>query len=290
MTLLEKALDKTLRVGIVGMGLIGGSIAKRIRLVFPDTCIVGVAHRAETSQAALADGTLSVAGESLALLSGCDLVFVATPIERIVDTVRSLQEMLPADAMITDVASVKQDIVQALCPQASGKAFFLGGHPMAGKEQTGYGASDAVLLSGATYVLMPSDHPFQRALWVFLEALGCRVLEMAPQVHDRAVALASHGPYLMACLTTQALMCASDSVSGHQLISSGFRDTTRVAASSPAWGAAVCCDNAEAIGQFLAQVKADLAILESEIQNREYEALMKRFSAISEHRQTLFRP
>jgi prephenate dehydrogenase len=336
------------RVGIVGLGLIGGSLAKRIREVFPDTHIVGVSRNQSACAQAIADGVLSAANTEISVLADRDLVFVATPIETIVDTVKALQAILSPSAIVTDVASVKGDIVAALsasasprqkegvskglrpldpvageatvdsiggkaaldpvCGEATGvqgaeplensslfseaeprkKALFIGGHPMAGKETTGYAASEAKMLIGATYVLMPSTDPRHQVFETYLKNLKFRVVTMSPEDHDEAVALASHGPYVMACLTAGALLKSPYADAGKQLISSGFRDTTRVACSPAEWGTAVCLDNADAVLGFLQSVSADIGTLSALIRAQDAAALTLYFETIAVHRRGLF--
>lgn len=332
------------RVGIVGLGLIGGSLAKLIREVFPETHIVGVSRNPFVRDTAVAEGTLSAASSDISALAEMDLVIVATPIDVIVDTVRQLQEILAPSALITDVASVKRDIVAALSAsakpsqkegfskglrpltpvseagvqglasstlfsgEASGvqgakpldhknifseaepreKALFIGGHPMAGKEVAGYAASEAAMFKGATYVLMPSEDPRRDTFRHWLLALGFRVVDMSPADHDQAVGLASHGPYLMACLTADVLLKSPYGESGKQLISSGFRDTTRVACSPTEWGTAVCLDNADAVLSFLKSVSADITTLSDLIASKDATALTSYFEAIAVQRRGLF--
>ncbi len=314
------------RVGIVGLGLIGGSLAKLIREVFPDTHIVGVSRNPSVRDAALADGTLSAAATDIQALAEMDLVIVATPIETIVDTVRALQEILSPTAIVTDVASVKGDIVAALSlGEANGvqgaeplenlshsssaeprkneinnfkgfhplnpirkKALFIGGHPMAGKETTGYAVSEAAMLIGATYVLMPNPDHRRQAFETYLRNLKFRVVAMSPEDHDEAVALASHGPYVMACLTAGALLKSPYGDAGKQLISSGFRDTTRVACSPAEWGTSVCLDNSDAVLSFLQSVSADIGTLSGLIQSKDSVALTAYFENIAVQRRGLF--
>ena len=345
------------RVGIVGLGLIGGSLAKLIREVFPDTNIVGVSRNQSACTQAIADGVLSAANTEISVLADRDLVFVATPIETIVDTVKALQEILSPSAIVTDVASVKGDIVASLsasasprqkegvskglrpldpvcgeaaggsvfdeatvgsvfgeaalnpvCGEAAGvqgaqpldpkilfseakprkKALFIGGHPMAGKETTGYAASEAKMLIGATYVLMPSTDPRHQVFEAYLKNLKFRVVTMSPEDHDEAVALASHGPYVMACLTAGSLLKSPYADAGKQLISSGFRDTTRVACSPAEWGTAVCLDNADAVLGFLQSVSADIGTLSALIRAQDAAALTLYFETIAVHRRGLF--
>ncbi len=346
------------RVGIVGLGLIGGSLAKLIREVFPDTHIVGVSRSQSACTQAIADGVLSSAGTDIRILAKMSLVFVATPIGMIVDTVKCLQEILAPTAIVTDVASVKRDIVEALSASASPrqkekrskglrpldpvsgkagsipggangipggaggisgsavsfpggagggqgaqplgastlcdlaepnhKALFIGGHPMAGKETTGYAASEVQMLIGATYVLMPSLDPRRQSFETYLKNLKFRVVTMSPEDHDEAVALASHGPYVMACLTAGTLLKSPYVDAGKQLISSGFRDTTRVACSPAQWGAAVCLDNADAVLAFLQSVSADMGTLSALITSGDAAALTRYFETIAVQRRGLF--
>jgi len=314
------------RVGIVGLGLIGGSLAKLIREIFPDTHIVAVSRNQSACAQAIAEGVLSSVDTDLSALAEMDLVFVATPIEMIVDTVQTLQTILAPSAIVTDVASVKRDIVATLSlGEANGvqgaeplenlshsssaeprkneinnfkgfhplnpirnKALFIGGHPMAGKETTGYAASDAKMFLGATYVLMPCADPRYPIFETYLKNLKFRVVTMSPEDHDQAVGLSSHGPYLMACLTAGALLNSPYAEAGKKLISSGFRDTTRVACSPSEWGTSVCLDNSDAVLAFLETVSGDIDTLATLIKSKDAVALKTYFETIAVQRRGLF--
>ena len=159
---------------------------------------------------------------------------------------------------------------------------------MAGKETTGYAASEVQMLIGATYVLMPSLDPRRQSFETYLKNLKFRVVTMSPEDHDEAVALASHGPYVMACLTAGTLLKSPYVDAGKQLISSGFRDTTRVACSPAQWGAAVCLDNADAVLAFLQSVSADMGTLSALITSGDAAALTRYFETIAVQRRGLF--
>lgn len=269
------------RIGIVGLGLIGGAFAKLILSYFPDTEILALDPDTTIWHLAKQDGIGMV--KALSDLRDCELVIVATPISSVGETVFGLQAVLPPDAMITDVASVKKSILGAVSAHAvPGGAQFFGGHPMAGREYTGYAATSADVLRGATYVVMP-DVPEIFRVW--LGELGFRIVEMTPEAHDTAVAMVSHVPYLMAVLTAGQVRGAQGA---KVLASSGFRDTTRVAMSPPAWGVSVCLDNAEAVLSCLTQIQLDLDTVRQAIVSGDSDTLAIYFDAAARVRQSMF--
>ena len=222
--------------GIVGLGLIGGSMAKALRAFVPGCRITVADLRCEPVHAALAEGVADEAADHHAphfdaAFDGCDALFICTPPR---DACRLLGTFRDARVgLITDVASVKLPVMKA----AAGMTNFVGGHPMAGSEGSGYGAAETGLFQRATYVLcVPADCaiPAARldAFKALLARLGATVATMDPDLHDRRVAVISHLPHVAAFALASAAQDARDSAM-RELIGGGFRDTTRIAASSP---------------------------------------------------------
>jgi prephenate dehydrogenase len=222
--------------GIVGLGLIGGSLAKALRAFVPGCRITVADLCAETVQAALSEGVADAAVDPRAAdfetaFDGCDVLFICTPPQ---ETCRLLGVFHNARiGVVTDVASVKRPILKA----AAGMANFIGGHPMAGSEGSGYGAAETTLFQRATYVLcVPGDCalPAARleAFKALIARLGGRVVTMPPDMHDHRVAIISHLPHVAAFALAGIADDARDDAL-RTLIGGGFRDTTRIAASSP---------------------------------------------------------
>ena len=225
------------RIGILGTGLIGGSLLLALRRLLPDAEIAAGAPSERTRAAVRASGAASLVFDPAreppaAALAGCDLAILAAPPEAVC---RDLPALRGAEiGLIVDVASVKGSVMEA----ARGLGNFVGGHPMAGTEGVGFGAADPDLFRGAAFLYcVPSDYAAGAerldALLALLRALGMRTFAMDAAVHDRRLALVSHLPHAAAFALALAAARAGDPILA-ELVGGGFRDTTRIAASSPA--------------------------------------------------------
>ncbi len=224
------------RLVVVGVGLLGGSVAKAARAEGLAREIVGVGRDRGRLEPAVRDGVLDRALTDVAEgVRDADLVVLAAPVQ-------TLERLLPVvaaaagpDTVVTDVGSTKAGIVAAAQRAAARTPFrFVGSHPMAGSEQSGYAVARADLFRGATVVVTPTDATEPGALktvTMFWEALGARVTALDPATHDRAVAAISHLPHLVADALVDAV--ARWEPAAFALAARGFRDTTRIAASDP---------------------------------------------------------
>jgi prephenate dehydrogenase len=219
------------RLCIIGVGLIGGSIGMAARQRGLAKRVVGVGRSAERLQVALQAGAMDEATTSLQEgVTGADMVVVCTPVGTIVPTIRLFHQWLSAECVVTDVGSVKNTIVQQATDLLG--EHFVGGHPMAGSEQTGVHNARASLFEGTTWALTPTEKTSPNAVQkvtALAQGVGARVILADPEEHDRAVALTSHLPHAVAL----ALMHVAENTPYPQLIGGSFRDGTRVAASSP---------------------------------------------------------
>jgi prephenate dehydrogenase len=164
------------------------------------------------------------------VVTGADMVVVCTPVGLIVPTIKLCLQWLPEQCVVTDVGSVKSGIVHQATDLLDGR--FVGGHPMAGSEQTGVQNARADLFEGTAWALTPTEktaHDALQRVTALAEGVGARVLIADPDEHDRAVALTSHLPHALAL----ALVHVAENMPYPQLIGGSFRDGTRVAASSP---------------------------------------------------------
>ena len=225
-------------VGIFGAGLIGGSLAKGVRAVRPCVRIVVADTDPTTREAALAEGVADAAADPAATppreaFAGCDLLLLAAPPRAIV---RTLPQLADADiGLVVDTASVKGPIVEAA--EAAGLANFLGGHPMAGSEAGGWAAADPAIFCGAAFIVCePSvcavPDTMKEAFRALLGDLGFRLFDMDAAAHDRRIALVSHVPHAVAFALAATAAGADDPVVA-EIAGGGFRDTTRIAGSSP---------------------------------------------------------
>ncbi|MCR4881229.1 MAG: prephenate dehydrogenase/arogenate dehydrogenase family protein [bacterium] len=216
-------LQDNFKIGIYSLGLIGGSLYKALSKV----------GGAELFACTSNDETLSLLNENASkspeILADCDLIFVCSPISQTVNVIKKLFA-INKTALYVDVASLKNDIVSEI--GGINGCRFLGSHPMAGTENSGYKASFAELFEGAAWVLTPTDKTQNddiKLLELIITLVGAFPIVMDAQEHDKATALISHLPML---ISQSLVLSAKDNNSALKLASSGFRDTTRLALSN----------------------------------------------------------
>jgi prephenate dehydrogenase len=224
------------KIGIVGLGLIGGSLALALRRADPSLQIVGVDSVAHTRDLAVSERAVDAAYElGKAPLDECDLVVLAVPGPALIELLAPVSARMRKGAILTDVCGAKERICEAAALLT--RVVFIGGHPMAGTEYRGFSAATPTLFFGCTVALCPGDESALGAVRDLWTAAGAAtVLEVSPAEHDSAVTYASHLPYLAAAATVEAFR-SSTPLAG-QLAAGGFRDTTRLAGDGTVSGAA----------------------------------------------------
>ncbi|MBW4461517.1 MAG: prephenate/arogenate dehydrogenase [Nodosilinea sp. WJT8-NPBG4] len=257
------------RIAIIGLGLIGGSLGLDLtRYGHP---VVGIARRATTAEEALAMGAVTEAGTELALVSEADVVFICTPIDAVVATAAAIAPYLSEGAVVTDVASVKGELVPSLEALWPG---FVGGHPMAGKAEAGLAVAEAGLFRDRPYVLTPTAATNPKALErvrAIAASLGANLCQCHPDQHDRAVAWISHLPVMVS--SSLILACQGESepnilTLAQSLASSGFQDTSRVGGGMPELGTLMARHNRvallDALTGYQQQLEQMKALIETE--------------------------
>jgi prephenate dehydrogenase len=226
---------------IVGLGLMGGSLALALRShversnvpTFNVQRIVGVSRSKETLAAARASGAVDVATADLAEgVAEADVIVLATPVRTILQMLPQVGRHARPGALVIDMGSSKARICAAMADLPAGLQP-VGGHPMCGKEIAGFAAAEAGLYRNRPFVLCPLERTAPAALQTacaLAQAAGARVMVLDPHAHDRAVAAISHLPYAVAASLVAAVEAGGDELAW-TLAASGFRDTTRVAAS-----------------------------------------------------------
>ncbi|MGJ3248396.1 MAG: prephenate/arogenate dehydrogenase [Elainellaceae cyanobacterium] len=224
-------------IGIVGLGLIGGSLA--IDFKAQQHTVLGMSRRSETCQQAIARGMVDHASADPRLLADADVIFLCTPLAALEPTVRRLIPYLAPPTILTDVGSVKTPVVDAIAPLWSN---FVGGHPMAGTAEHGLDAAQADLFINRPYVLTPIEQTPTSSIDIVMQlarSLGAIVYHCQPSDHDRAVAWISHLPVMVSASLITACLAEADSTVlklAQTLASSGFRDTSRVGGGNPELG------------------------------------------------------
>ena len=269
-------------VGVVGLGLIGGSIG--LDLQARDLEVRALVHRPETAERARARGLATRIDTDPAVLRDCGLVVLALPLDRLLDPPASLVEALPAGAVVTDVGSVKAPVLArwgGLVPR------FVASHPMAGTAEAGVEAGLAGLFAGRPWVATPDDHTDPEALQAVRELadlLGARWLCCAAPDHDRSVALISHLPVLVSAALIEAAdqggrsAGASAGLAGlvRALASSGFADTSRVGGGNPELGTLMARCNREALRQALGHYRQALEGMEACVDAGDWDGLLQK--------------
>ncbi|BAZ01106.1 prephenate dehydrogenase [Tolypothrix tenuis PCC 7101] len=248
-----------MKIGILGLGLIGGSLGFDLRSQGHE--VLGVSRRESTCQKAIALGSVDRAEVDLSLFATADIVFICTPIALIVPQIQQLIEHLSAATIITDVGSVKAPIVNAIAPLWEN---FVGGHPMAGTADSGIEAAQRHLFVDRPYVLTPINTTPPQATAVVEEivrSLGSKIYHCQPEQHDRAVSWISHLPVMVSASLIAACMGETDPAVlqlAQNLASSGFRDTSRVGGGNPELGVMMAQFNQQALLSSLQQYRYQL--------------------------------
>jgi len=253
------------RLVVVGVGLLGGSVALAARASGVAREIVGVGRDRQRLEGPLRAGLVDrIATDVAAGVDGADCVVLAATVGANERLLESIWARVPAGALLTDVGSTKRRIVTAAERLAAGRPLaFLGSHPMAGSEKSGWQVARADLFRGATVIVTPTDATEPRAikgvsaLW---EALGARVSALDPETHDRTVAAISHLPHVAAWALVDAV--GRFEPGALAFAARGFKDMTRIAASDPPMWRDVLLDNADAIRASLGAFRAALDELE----------------------------
>ena len=272
-------------VGIVGLGLIGGSLGLDLRQQGLE--VRALVHRSSTAERARQRGLADQVDTDPGVLQPCGLIVLALPLDRLLDPPSELREALPAQAVITDVGSVKAPVVerwQRWHPR------FVASHPMAGTADSGVEAGITGLFAGRPWVATPTADTNADALEQvrqLAQRVGAQWLSCDPQQHDRAVALISHMPVLVSAALLEAADGEADggtAALAKQLASSGFADTSRIGGGNPELGTLMARSNRAAVLAALGRYRQRLEGLEQLVQQERWEELEGRLSRCQERR------
>jgi len=271
------------KVVIFGVGLIGGSFALALRRANAVGEIVGFGRSAATLKQARQFGLIDRIGDDVAReVRDADLILLATPVAQMAEIFARIAPHLGANTLITDGGSTKADVVEAARQQLGAKiAHFIPAHPVAGAELSGPAAALAELYQGKKVVLTPlpenspADIARVRAAW---EACGALVSELTPERHDEVFAAVSHLPHLLAFTLVHDLAQRDDRDLLLSFAASGFRDFTRIAASSPEMWRDISLANRDALLGEIEQYAAELYKLHQALQQRDAAKLEEIFS------------
>jgi prephenate dehydrogenase len=277
------------KITLVGVGLLGGSLALAIRQRKLAQTVQGYVRRdASMSECALAGLVDFATRDLLAAVRGADLVILCTPLSQMRKLTEAMLPALKKGVLITDVGSVKGSVIAELEPiVARAGAHFIGSHPMAGGERTGVSAASARLFSDAVCVLTPTKESNSGAVQLleeFWHLLGTRVLKLTPELHDELVARCSHLPHVVAAELANYVLDAAHPKEQPLLCANGFRDTTRIASGSPEMWRDITMANREQLGRALNVFIEDLKKLQHALESNEGAEIEKFFATAKQRR------
>lgn len=262
-------MNDTFTCGFVGLGLIGGSIAKAFRKFYPACRLIAYDIKQESIHAAAAEGIIDLPLSDIGSeFSECSYIFLCAPVSENDKNLSKLKNCLSPSCLLTDVGSVKTDIHEHI-KNAGLERQFIGGHPMAGSERIGYINSKALLLENAYYILTPGEGVADKTIDAFsalIASLGAIPMVLTCKQHDFVTAAVSHLPHVIAASLVN-LIKASDSSEGIMklIAAGGFKDITRIASSSPVMWQQICLTNKENISRLLDAYIASLNQIKKQI-------------------------
>ncbi|HAJ92801.1 MAG TPA: prephenate dehydrogenase/arogenate dehydrogenase family protein [Gammaproteobacteria bacterium] len=277
------------RLCVIGVGLIGGSLARALRAAGACREVVGAGRNPANLQTAVDLGVIDRYETDLArAVAGADMVLVSVPLGAMAAVFNAIRGHLSPHAVLTDAGSAKGGVIDAARQAFDGlPAAFVPGHPIAGTEQSGVEASFAGLYKDRRVILTPLPETDIQAtarvrdMW---EAAGAEVVEMDPVHHDAVLAATSHLPHVLAYTLVESLVRLGDEGEVFEYAAGGFRDFTRIASSDPVMWRDICLANGDAIQLMIEHFVADLQELTEAIQNRDGQQLLELFTSARDAR------
>lgn len=284
-------ISKPFTIGFVGLGLIGGSIAKSIRRIFPDYEILAYDVDSNALQDAVADGTVTRAVTQInEAFRSCCYIFLCAPVHYNIEYLPILKQYMNPDCILTDVGSVKTDIYQAVLDTQLSEVF-IGGHPMVGSERSGYSAAHDHLIENAYYFITPSSTVPQEKVdefSTFIEDLGAITIVYSPARHDQTTAYISHIPHIIAAELVNLVEKNDDSRGmNRQLAAGGFKDITRIASSNPVIWEHILLSNPNNIIAGLEEYQEDLRQIIEAIHKKDTSYIHQFFETARQYRDSI---
>ncbi len=279
-------------VGFIGLGLIGGSLARALKKAVPSVTVMVYERSAESLRRAREDGTADIVMDQLdgERFRACDMIFLCTPVEWNEEYLRRIRPFLKPGAIVTDVGSTKTSICR-LAEELSMEDCFVGGHPMAGSEKTGYENSTDHLLENAYYMITPpAGAPKENVerLAEVARAVNAIPLTLSPDDHDMAVAAISHLPHIVASSLVNLIRDSDDSrETMKQIAAGGFKDITRIASASPEMWEQICMTNTGNIARMLERYIRSLETVLDALKERNEPAIYQLFDSSRSYRNSI---
>ena len=277
------------KITIVGVGLLGGSLGLAARQRKLAREVAGFVRRAASLRDCERAGAVDFATtDLLAAVSNSDLIILCTPLAQMRALAQQIIPALKRGAIVTDVGSVKADVVRELeSIIANAGAYFIGSHPMAGAEKTGVTAARKNLFENAACVLTPTKKTNSAALKKleqFWKSLGARVLKMDAAQHDLLVSRSSHLPHVIAAALADLVLDPANPKTQSQLCATGFRDTTRIASGSPEMWRDIALANRKNVSQSVDAFVGELKKFQAALKKSDGKAVEKFFATAKQRR------
>ena len=284
-------MNKPYKIGFIGLGLIGGSIARAIRQYYPDSEIIAFDKSRETLALATQESVINVACTSIDNnFSNCHYIFLCAPVSYNTAYLKQIKHYVTKDCILTDVGSVKTSIHEEIIALDM-EENFIGGHPMAGSEKSGFLNSKSMLIENAYFILTPSSTVSQdkvTAYSTFVESLKALPVILDYKEHDLITGTISHLPHIIAS-TLVNFVKDTDTKDElmKQLAAGGFKDITRIASSSPTMWEHICLLNQEYISEILSEYIASLEKIKALVDTSDADRLHSFFAEAREYRNSM---
>lgn len=283
---------KHLELGFVGFGLIGGSIARALKKQNEDVSIHVYSRRKNPAlDEGMAEGIIdSIWYEIDERFSTCDIIFLCAPVLKNTDYLPVLKPLLKPGCILTDVGSVKGNICKKAAELGLGRQF-IGGHPMAGSEKTGYENSTDILLENAYYLLTPFKETPVENLSLLKELVaktGANCVVLSPSEHDKITAAISHVPHIIAVSLVNMVRTSDNEEQNMKAFAAGgFKDITRIASSSPQMWQDICLANSESIDYFLSHFERQIEDFRHMIAEKDGASIQDEFHTAGDYRDSI---
>lgn len=283
---------KHLKLGFIGFGLIGGSIARALKKKNQNISIIVYSRRQNTDlEIGVQEGIIDKLVYTIDnTFSDCDIIFLCAPVMKNPDFLPILREIIKPSCLITDVGSVKGNICQEAARLHMAHQF-IGGHPMAGSEKTGYANSTDILLENAYYLLTPLPENRPEDIDLMKELVTCtgaNCVILSPHNHDRITAAISHVPHIIAATLVNMVRDNDNEEENMKAFAAGgFKDITRIASSSPQMWQDICLANRESIQYFLSYFQEHLETIQAEIEKENGRYIYNEFQTAGDYRNSI---
>lgn len=279
------------KIGFIGLGLIGGSIAKKIKKNHPKCSIIATAHRTSTITEAYDMGLITNRTTlPTSAFADCDIIFLCAPVEKNIEYLSLLKDVIKKDCIITDVGSTKTQIHKEVITLDLEKNF-IGGHPMTGSEKTGLSNANETLLENAYYIITPTSKTSQMQIdefYQFVKDLGSIPMVLDYEKHDYATASISHLPHMIAYTLVNLVKDIDDEEETMKTIAAGgFKDITRIASSSPVMWENICATNQEQLLKLMDMYISSLTELREDISATNSMVLLDKFQGAKDYRDSI---